>query len=74
LYIYKIKKEVNENPEIGSYTTYGIEAYTEHSSTPVSYISDAFADYEKAEEFVDLLNEHQAQPVHLEELCIDFIQ
>lgn len=74
LYIYRIKKETNQNSEIGNYTSYGIEAYQEHSLTPVSYIPDVFADYENAQKFIDLLNEYQAQPVHLEELCIDFIQ
>lgn len=74
MYTFKLKKECFFNPEIGNYCAYSVEVYDENHSSAIACVSDVFTDYEKAQEFVRLLNLCQPEPVHLEELCIDFIQ
>ena len=73
MYIYKSIRETYYNSEIGSYTAYAVEAYKVSSATPLCRIPDAFANPEKAEEFIALCNQHQPEPLHLTEICIEFI-
>lgn len=73
MYIFKSKKENYYHPEIGSYTSYAIEVYSVLSSELVFRISDAFPSLEKAKTFVAFCNEYQPEPVHLTEICIEFI-
>ena len=74
MYIFKIKKESHYNPEIGRYKAFGIAVYDKSSNSPVMIISDVFTDLRKARQFVNLCNECQPEPVHLMEICIDFIE
>ncbi|MBQ2825386.1 MAG: hypothetical protein IJF19_03830 [Clostridia bacterium] len=73
MYIFKSKKENYYNPEIGRYTSYAIEVYSTLSSEPVFRICDAFPNLEKAKSFVAFCNKYQPEPVHLTEICIEFI-
>lgn len=62
------------NPEIGIYTAFGIEIYEKSTLRKIHEISDVFTNLDKAQEFAALCNECQPEPVHLEELCIGFIE
>ncbi len=73
MYIFKSKKENYYNPEIGSYTSYAIEVYSALSLELVFRISDAFPNPEKAKNFVAFCSKYQPEPVHLTEICIEFI-
>lgn len=74
MYIFKIVKESFYNPEIGNYKAFGIEVYDKFTHKKLLCISDVFTDIHKAQEFALLCNECQPEPVHLKELCIDFIE
>ena len=73
LYIFKAKTEVYYNSEIGFYTSCGVEVFDELSDKSIYYIRDVFANENLAREFIELMNIHQPELVHLEELCMDFI-
>lgn len=73
-YKFKVKEENLYHPEIGFYTSFGVEVYSEDFKTLLGFVSDVFTDKAKAEHFADLLNECQPEPLHLEELCADFVE
>lgn len=74
MYIFRIKKDNFYHPEVGSYFSYSVEVFIENKTDRLCYIPDVFADVKKAQEFADICNQYQPEPVHLEELCIDFLQ
>lgn len=73
MYIYRAKEEQYHNPEIGFYTAYCVEVLNV-SGERILNIPDVFIDFVQADEFINLCNLYQPEPIHMEELCIDFIQ
>ncbi len=74
MYIFRIIKESLYHPEIGRYKAFGVEVYEKSTQKKLLSISDVFTDLRKAREFALLCNECQPEPVHLKELCMDFIE
>lgn len=72
--IFRVIKEKLYNPEIGFYTAYGIEAIDENSEKVIAVVSDVFLYEDEAQDFAKLLNDCEADVVHLGELCMDAIE
>lgn len=71
--LYKIIEEELSNPEIGSYTAFGLCAYNSSSNTTICKISDIFTEKDKAEKLVDACNNMQISIVHLPNIIEDIL-
>lgn len=67
-YTYQCIKQELHNKDIGNYITYGIEITEENI-----IMNDVSCNKEKAENIVELINEHQASPIHLNEIIDNLI-
>ena len=66
---YELVEERHEDPEMGSYISYGIALKEEENI--IRTIADVFLDKGKAEEFIGRCNEFKLSPIHLEEVIED---
>lgn len=71
---YKVQEEHLVNPEIGSYTSYGILAYDDCSNRVLCEISDIFLDRKSAEKYTQLFNKMNLDIVHLQNVIDDLLQ
>lgn len=62
-YTYQCIEQELHNEDIGNYITYGIEITEENI-----IMDDVSCNKEKAENIVELINMHQASPIHLDEI------
>ena len=67
-YTYQCIKQERHNEDIGNYITYGIEITEENI-----IMDDVSCNKEKTENIVELINEHQASPIHLDEIIDNLI-
>lgn len=67
-YTYQCIEQELHNKDIGNYITYGIEITEENI-----IMNDVSCNKEKAENIVELINEHQASPIHLNEIIDNLI-
>lgn len=67
-YTYQCIEQELHNKDIGNYITYGIEITEENI-----IMNDVSCNKEKAENIVELINEHQASPSHLNEIIDNLI-
>lgn len=67
-YTYQCIEQEFHNEDIGNYITYGIEITEENI-----IMNDVSCNKEKAENIVELINEHQASPIHLDEIIDNLI-
>lgn len=67
-YTYQCIEQELHNKDIGNYITYGIEITEENI-----IMNDVSCNKEKAENIVKLINEHQASPIHLNEIIDNLI-
>lgn len=69
MYRYSIIKEKLYTPESGNYISYGICVYliSENKNTEIAHISDVFLEKEDAVNFINLFNQLELDPVHLDD-------
>lgn len=69
--VYRIFQSTENSPELGTYSTYGIEG-SDIMGTCVS-VKDVSTDKHTLECFVELLNDNDLHPMHLMDVIEDFI-
>jgi len=67
-YTYQCIEQEFHNEDIGNYITYGIEITEENI-----IMNDVSCNKEKTENIVELINEYQASPIHLDEIIDNLI-
>jgi hypothetical protein len=70
---YKLRKDNLFHRNIGSYSSYGIDAFDDSSSNPIHSILDISTEKDSLENLICLCNESQLDIVHLDDVVEDFL-
>ena len=71
--LYRLRKDNFSNPDIGTYSSYGIDAVDEISDAPVRSIMDISIEKEPLENLVSLCNKLQLDLLQLDDAIQDFL-
>ena len=71
--LYRLRKDNFFHPDIGCYSSYGIDAVCETSDIPVRSILDISPEKEPLENLVFLCNRLQLDLIHLDDVVEDLL-
>ena len=71
--LYRLRKDNFFHEDIGSYSSYGIDAVCEASGVPIRSILDVSVEKQPLEDLISFCNSLQLDLIHLDDVVEDFL-